>query len=150
LGLLDGDIETSAGTETVVDAVLDCRDEAIASTPPLSGQKQNVEHLAGTSCIAPPTCGFQTTSSLMRDWESSVNMIESIVATIVAIMLFISATHRLHTLLLDWDLALDTKCKALAVSHTLESTPVQRYNRYCKVQEERVGDTRGSGRVQVQ
>jgi hypothetical protein len=65
-------------------------------------------------------------------------------------MLFISATHHLHTLLLDWDLALDTKCKALAVSHTLESTPVQRYSRYWKVQEERVGDTRGSGRVQMQ
>jgi hypothetical protein len=93
LVLLDGDIETPAGTKTVVYAVLDCRDEATDSTPPVSGQRQNVEHLAGTSCMAPPTCGFQATSSLMREWESStVNLIDSIVATIIAVMFFISAT----------------------------------------------------------
>jgi hypothetical protein len=46
-GLLDGDIETPAGIETFVDAVLDCRDKATASTPQVSGQKHNVEHLAG-------------------------------------------------------------------------------------------------------
>jgi hypothetical protein len=78
----DGDIETPAGTVTVVDAVLDYRYEATTSTPPSSGQKKNVEHLAGTmpsrllvswlmsahtSCIAPSTCGFQATNSLMMD-----------------------------------------------------------------------------------
>jgi hypothetical protein len=57
--LLDGNITTPAGIETVIDVVLHCRDEATTSTPPVSGQTQNVKHLAGTSCIVPPTCGFQ-------------------------------------------------------------------------------------------
>jgi hypothetical protein len=90
---MDGEIETPAGTGTVVDVMLDCRNDATTSTPPVSGHKQNVEHLAGTSCIAPPSCGFQATSSLMREWESStVDLIDSIVATIIVVMLFISAT----------------------------------------------------------
>jgi hypothetical protein len=47
-GLLDGNFETPAGTNIVMDTVLNRGDEATTSTPLVSGQKQNSKHLVGT------------------------------------------------------------------------------------------------------